>query len=52
MRADDLQHFTGMFVTNALMGIMPVRSLGDYRFPDRQAAERLRAQYLRDIGKG
>lgn len=52
VRADDLQHFTGMFVTNALMGIMPVRSLGDYRFPDRQAAERLRAQYLRDIGQG
>jgi len=49
VRQKDLEHFTGMFVTNALMGIMPVQSLGDYRFPDRQAAERLRAQYLRDL---
>ena len=48
LRTEDLEKFTGMFVTNSLMGIMPVQSLGRFRFPDRSAAEVLRKRYLRD----
>ena len=49
VRTEDLKKFTGMFITNSLMGIMPVQSLGRFRFPDRKAAEVLRAFFLRDI---
>ncbi len=48
VRTEDLEKYTGMFITNSLMGIMPVQSLGRFRFPDRRAAEILREQYLRD----
>ncbi len=51
VRTEDLEKFTGMFITNSLMGIMPVTSLGRFRFPDRKAAEILRECYLRDIQK-
>ncbi|MGN0363649.1 MAG: aminotransferase class IV [Bilifractor sp.] len=48
VRPEDLSSFTGMFITNALMGIMPVRSLGAHRFPDRHVAEALRRRYIRE----
>ncbi|MCC6093953.1 MAG: aminotransferase class IV [Eubacterium sp.] len=46
VRTEDLSSFRGMFITNALMGIMPVRSLGHHQFPDRHIAEVLRGRYL------
>ncbi|MGN8738009.1 aminotransferase class IV [Bilifractor sp. HCP3S3_D3] len=52
VRTEDLKKFTGMFITNSLMGIMPVQSLGRFRFPDRKAAEALRDSFLRDMETG
>ena len=44
-----LGEFQECFVTNSLMGIMPVRKLGERIFPSRETADRLRAEYERDI---
>lgn len=38
--------FEECFVTNSLVGIMPVASMGRYQFPKREMADRLRSQYL------
>lgn len=44
-----LGEFQECFVTNSLMGIMPVRQLGERVFPSRETADRLRAAYQRDM---
>ena len=44
-----LGEFQECFVTISLMGIMPVRKLGERIFPSRETADRLRAEYERDI---
>ena len=44
-----LGEFQECFVTNSLMGIMHVRKLGEHIFPSRETADRLRAEYERDI---
>ena len=47
---EDLEQFEECFVTNSLMGMMPVLRLGSRRFLKRETADRLRAEYLRDAG--
>ena len=44
-----LGEFQECFVTNSLMGIMPVRQLGERVFPSRETADRLWAAYQRDM---
>ena len=44
-----LGEFQECFVTNSLMGIMPVRKLGERIFPSRETADRLLAEYQRDM---
>lgn len=38
--------FDEMFVTNSLLGIMPVVSLGEYRFPSRKVGDWLLQEYM------
>ena len=46
----ELERFDECFVTNSLMGIMPVRQLGTRVFPRRETADRLRAVYEAEKG--
>lgn len=41
--------FEECFVTNSLMGIMPVRTFGVHTFAKRETADRLRNEYLKSI---
>ena len=41
----ELGSFDECFVTNSLMGVMPVKQLGERIFPSRETADRLRAAY-------
>ena len=41
----ELESFDECFVTNSLMGVMPVAQLGERTFPSRETADRLRAAY-------
>lgn len=47
---EELEQFEECFVTNSLMGMMPVLRLGSRRFLKRETADRLREEYLRDAG--
>lgn len=49
MTLDDIVSFTGCFVTNSVLGIMPVASIGDHRFPDRSFADRAYREYLEGL---
>lgn len=46
----ELENFDECFVTNSLMGVMPVRQLGERVFPSRETVDRLRSAY--EAGKG
>ncbi len=46
---EELAEFDGCFVTNSLMGIMPVRKLGSYAFENRETPKRLRERYQREV---
>lgn len=41
-----LSFFDEMFVTNSLLGIMPVISLGEHRFPSRTVGDHLLQEYM------
>ena len=41
-----LSYFEEMFVTNSLLGIMPVVSLGEHRFPSRKVGDQLLQEYM------
>ena len=41
----ELENFDECFVTNSLMGVMPVQQLGERVFPSRETADRLRSAY-------
>lgn len=45
----DLIHFDECFLTNSLMGIMPVRRLGSRVFEGRKTAERLLCRYKKEV---
>lgn len=42
---DELMYYEECFVTNSLMGVMPVRQLGNICFPHRTRAEEVRNTY-------
>ena len=42
---EELKYYTECFVTNSLMGIMPVTKLGDKIFTERSTADKLRKEY-------
>ena len=42
---DELMYYEECFVTNSLMGVMPVRQLGNICFPHRTRAEEVRTIY-------
>ncbi|SFR83309.1 aminotransferase class IV [Anaeromicropila populeti] len=46
---DDVSGFDEMFLTNSLMGIMPVRSCGKHSFLSTEVTKQMRNQYLNDI---
>lgn len=52
LRIDDLDAFDGCFVTNSLMGAMPVNSIGSIRFDNRAVAEAVHRAYVRDVDAG
>ncbi len=49
---DELDGFDGCFLTNAVMGIMPVRSFDGIVFGENGIAWEVRRRYLSDIEKG
>lgn len=46
---EDIRRFTECFVTNSLMGIMPVNRVGEWSFPGRSLAKRLMARYQEQL---
>ena len=46
---EDLGQFSECFVTNSLMGVMPVMQLGERVFERRGMADCLRKEYRREV---
>ena len=46
----ELENFDECFVTNSLMGVMPVQQLGERVFPSRETVDRLRSAYEAEKG--
>ena len=44
---NELEQYEECFVTNSLMGIMPVTKLGEIIFPERTTADKLRMEYMK-----
>lgn len=51
-RPEDLDRFDGCFVTNSVLGVMPVASLGDMVFRDRTVCSEVRMTYQEDLHRG
>ena len=49
---EDLRGFDGCFVTNSVLGIMPVASIDGVGFHDRSLCDGIRKTYLRDVEDG
>ena len=49
IRPEEVEKFEECFLTNSLMGIMPVRSFGTFRFPERRVTEALRRRYQAEV---
>jgi len=49
---DDIRSYTGCFITNSLMGVMPVSSLDGFPFTDRSVADSIRRFYEDEVAKG
>lgn len=49
IRQEELIECEEMFLTNSLLGVMPVASLGEHQFEMRQTGERLLKEYLQKI---
>mgnify|MGYP005785827617 CR=1 FL=1 len=49
IRLEEVEEFEECFLTNSLMGIMPVRSFGTFRFPERRVTEALRRRYQAEV---
>ena len=49
---EDLEGFSGCFVTNSILGIMPVSNIDGFAFTDRSVADSIRAQYEKDVSEG
>lgn len=48
---DDIRSYTGCFITNSLMGVMPVSSLDGFPFTDRSVADSIRRFYEDEVAK-
>lgn len=48
----DIGSFSGCFVTNSVLGIMPVSGIDGFAFTDRSVADSVRARYERDVSEG
>lgn len=46
---EEAGEFQECFVTNSLMGVMPVKRLGDCVFPSREKADQVRERYLKEL---
>ncbi len=51
LHPEEVKNYTECFVTNSLMGIMPVSRLGEWTFPGRSLAKRLMARYQEQVQK-
>ena len=49
---EELDQYEECFVTNSLMGIMPVRRLGEYIFPEQRMTKQLRKKYFDKLAEG
>lgn len=49
IRPEEIPECEEMFVTNSLLGVMPVISLGEHAFPSRTRGDGLLAQYIQRI---
>lgn len=49
---DDIRSFTGCFITNSLMGVMPVSSLDGFPFTDRTVADSILRIYDDAVAQG
>lgn len=47
---EDIPHFQESFLTNSLMGIMPVQSIGDYVFESRTVTREHMLSYWKNVG--
>ena len=45
---EEIKEFEEMFLTNSLLGVMPVVTLGEYRFPSRSVGQRLLETYFKN----
>lgn len=45
---EEIKEFEEMFLTNSLLGVMPVVTLGKYRFPSRAVGQRLLETYFKN----
>ena len=46
IRPEDISNFNEMFLTNSLMGIMPVKKLGDHVFKENTVSNKILREYL------
>lgn len=49
---DEVSECEEMFLTNSLMGVMPVTRLGEYHFPGREKSRELLERYRREVLAG
>ena len=42
----DVEQYDEMFLTNSILGIMPVRKLGDYTFPSMEYGKKLKKKFI------
>lgn len=47
---EETETFEEMFLTNSLLGVMPVAALGNHRFPSRAVGQRLLEAYRNTVG--
>lgn len=45
---EEIKEFEEMFLTNSLLGVMPVVTLGEYRFPSKAVGQRLLETYFKN----
>ena len=49
IRPENISEFTEIFLTNSLLGIMPVKRLGEHTFNSRNIANKLIAEYYKNL---
>lgn len=49
IRPENISEFTEIFLTNSLLGIMPVKRLGEHTFNSRNIANKLITEYHKNL---